>query len=495
MEFRRPVTIGITSASQWSEVGHPAGTMPWLVSFSDEGLGIYCSGTRGVRDERASANEIYQHRRSVGGNPERRLARNHSQATSATARGVAMRRILIVLLFALSATATIVLAHPQSASAATHTVAIDGAPNCGTSKFCYSPSSLTVTVGDTVTWVNNSTAPHTVTRCASIHVLWERTGSGGQSGPSSPTINASGGTFTFTFTRPGKYKYYSAIHGHAMLHGKITVVAATTTPTASTTSTTVPSSRRSPETRAATTRQSAEASTYTVAIDGTPNCGTSMFCYNPSSLTVNAGDTVTWVNNSTAPHTVTRCDPSTCSGNGPGSGGQSGPSSPTINASGGTFSFTFTSPGTYTYFCAIYGYAMMHGNDHGRPGYDADHRRHDLDNGRLRFYDRDDGRSAIGNFRPILEFARRCASANQLAGTGAPTSQGVALGLVLLLLGLGLTAASTARRRPNAERPSVAAPESSLTIRSTRGLRGGMIGGDPKTNAARDSRWAACGWG
>ncbi len=275
--------------------------------------------------------------------------------------GLRVRRISIVLLFTLSVTAPIVLALPHLASAATHTIAINGAPNCGISKFCYSPSSLAVTAGDTVTWVNNSTAPHTVTRCDPSTCSGNGPGNGSQSGLSSPTINASGGTFSFTFTRPGKYKYYSAIHGHGMLHGKITVVAATAMTTTSTTSTTVPSTSTTiGETRAAATRQLTGAFTYTVAIDGTPDCGTSVFCYNPSSLAINEGDTVTWVNNSTAPQTVTRCDPSTCSGNGPGYGGQSGLSSPTITA-GGSFSFTFTGPGTYNYFCAMYGPATLQG--------------------------------------------------------------------------------------------------------------------------------------
>ncbi len=110
---------------------------------------------QGVRNERRAQPRC---------SPERCLASNY-RTTSEAAGGVAMRRILIVLLVTLSETAPIVLAHPQLASAASHTIAINGAPNCGTSMFCYSPSSLTVTAGDTVTWVNNSTAPHTVTRC------------------------------------------------------------------------------------------------------------------------------------------------------------------------------------------------------------------------------------------------------------------------------------------------------------------------------------------
>ena len=383
-----------------------------------------------------------------------------------------MRRLLTVLLFTLSGTAPIMLAQPQLAGAATHTIAINGAPNCGTSKFCYSPSSLTVTAGDTVTWVNNSTAPHTVTRCDPSACFGSGSGRGGrQSGPSSPAIEASGGTFTFTFTRPGKYKYYSAIHGHAMLHGKITVVAATptTTTTASATSATVPStSTTTARTRPSATRQVTGAFTYTVAIDGTPNCGTSMFCYNPSSLAVNAGDTVIWVNNSTTPQTITRCDSSTCSGNGPGSGGQSGPSSPTINAGGGAFSFTFTDPGTYNYFCVIEGCATMNGSITVDPG--------------TRMVTAGMNSTTAGSSSTtvktieLLSAASRPnssssgaastpASADQLAGNGNPMSQEIAVGLVLLLLGLGLTAAFIARRRMNSERPCVAAPESPLTMR------------------------------
>ncbi len=369
-----------------------------------------------------------------------------------------MRRILIVLLFTLSATGLIVLTQPHLASAATHTIAINGAPDCGTSMFCYSPSSLTVTAGDTVIWVNNSTAPHTVTRCDPSACSGNGPGNGGESGPSSPTINASGGTFSFTFTSPGKYRYYSAIHGHAMLHGKITVVAATTTTIASTTSTTVPSTSTTiGGTHAAAARQLMGAFTYTVAIDGTPNCGTSVFCFNPSSLAVNAGDTVTWLNNSTAPQTVTRCDPSACSGNGPGNGGQSGPSSPTINASGGTFSFTFTSPGTYNYFCN----AMLQGSitvDSATTAAVAGSSSTTVTTmGVL------SATSGSRSNSPVV--ASTSTPQSQLARARVPESRGVAVVLVLLLLGLGLAAASSARRRRNTRRPSVAAPESSLTFR------------------------------
>jgi plastocyanin len=367
--------------------------------------------------------------------------------------------------------APIVLVHAALADAASHTVAINGAPNCGTSMFCYSPSSLTVTAGDTVTWVNNSTAPHTVTPCNPSACSGSGPGrSGSQSVPSSPTIEPSGGTFTLTFTTPGKYKYYSAIHGHRMLRGMIRVVAATTTrTTANTTLTTLASSSTTTAlTRAGGVRQLTGAFTYTVAINGAPNCGTSMFCYNPSSLAVNVGDTVDWVNNSTASQTITRCDSSTCSGNGPGSGGQSGPTSSTISAGGGSFSFTFTSPGTYNYFCAICGYAVVHGTITVDPATTVPttgmntttigSSSMNLTTMRMLSASSDPSSRLLGD-------VSTSGSAHQLAGTGNPMRQGVVVGPVLFLLGLGLTVAITARRRRSAQRPCVVAPESSLTIR------------------------------
>jgi nitrite reductase (NO-forming) len=63
--------------------------------------------------------------------------------------------------------------------------------------------------------------------------------------------------------------------------------------------------------------------------------------YSPPTITVVIGvnNTVTWVNNDDAPHTVTATDGSFNSGN--LNGGQS-------------WSFTFTTPGTYTYYCAYH---------------------------------------------------------------------------------------------------------------------------------------------
>ena len=72
--------------------------------------------------------------------------------------------------------------------------------------------------------------------------------------------------------------------------------------------------------------------------------------YSPNSITVRVGTRVTWANNETAqiPHTVTSGTPSA-----PSAAFDSG----TLNP-GQTFQFTFSTPGTFAYFCRIHGAAM-----------------------------------------------------------------------------------------------------------------------------------------
>lgn len=78
---------------------------------------------------------------------------------------------------------------------------------------------------------------------------------------------------------------------------------------------------------------------------GTPAAaaGTSVaivnFAFNPSSLTVKVGDTVTWTNDSGTAHTATADDGSFDSG--------------TVKAST-PFQHTFTAAGTFSYHCSIH---------------------------------------------------------------------------------------------------------------------------------------------
>jgi plastocyanin len=66
------------------------------------------------------------------------------------------------------------------------------------------------------------------------------------------------------------------------------------------------------------------------------------FSFNPQVITVKVGTTITWTDKDGAQHTVT-------SDSGPTSF-NSGPLTP----SGGTFKFTFSQAGTYSYHCMIH---------------------------------------------------------------------------------------------------------------------------------------------
>ena len=63
------------------------------------------------------------------------------------------------------------------------------------------------------------------------------------------------------------------------------------------------------------------------------------FSFNPATLTVPSGTTVTWTNQDDMVHTVTEANRLFSSKG---------------LETGGTYAYTFTAPGTYTYFCALH---------------------------------------------------------------------------------------------------------------------------------------------
>jgi plastocyanin len=65
------------------------------------------------------------------------------------------------------------------------------------------------------------------------------------------------------------------------------------------------------------------------------------FAFAPAALTVKAGTTVTWTNKDADAHTVT-------------SQGSGGPLQSAALATGRSYSFTFTTPGTFSYLCTIH---------------------------------------------------------------------------------------------------------------------------------------------
>lgn len=91
-----------------------------------------------------------------------------------------------------------------------------------------------------------------------------------------------------------------------------------------------------PTTEVSTTAPARPAGPNQVVIDG--------FAFEPASLTVGAGTTVTWTNRDEEPHTVAASDGSFHS---PGMG------------TGATFTHTFSTAGTFDYVCSIH--PMMHG--------------------------------------------------------------------------------------------------------------------------------------
>lgn len=111
-----------------------------------------------------------------------------------------MSRILVVL-------ALLMLLPAPTATAAAQQVHMSG--------YAYGPGTLSINVGDTVTWVNHDQAPHDAVTTA---------GPAQFRSPMLPT----GQTWSFTFTTPGTYSYYCSIHPD--MRGQIVVRQATQAP-------------------------------------------------------------------------------------------------------------------------------------------------------------------------------------------------------------------------------------------------------------------------
>jgi len=76
-----------------------------------------------------------------------------------------------------------------------------------------------------------------------------------------------------------------------------------------------------------------------------PGCEETNACYLPADITINAGDTVEWINVDTAAHTVTGGSPSD---------GPSGVFDSSLLMADATYAFTFEETGNYDYFCMVH---------------------------------------------------------------------------------------------------------------------------------------------
>ncbi len=123
--------------------------------------------------------------------------RNLNRSLSGTAR---LRAALVigVALAGLAIPVALLAADPAS-STSTQQVAKAEGPQVTINNFQFAPATLTVPAGTTVTWINHDEDTHTVTAANRLF--------------SSQGLDP-GQSFTHTFTTPGTYSYYCAIHPH-----------------------------------------------------------------------------------------------------------------------------------------------------------------------------------------------------------------------------------------------------------------------------------------
>jgi plastocyanin len=164
--------------------------------------------------------------------------------------------------------------------------------------FAFSPGDFTVDVGTRVTFANRGAALHTVTA---------RDGSF-----DSGLIRASG-TYRRVFATPGTFPYLCTLH--PAMSGTIRVRSAT-------------GAAAPPQPRPTPAAAAPPGSVRMVDFD-----------FLPAQVRVSVGSTVTWVNEGVAPHTVTATGGEFDSG---------------LMASRASFSYRFSSPGAFSYLCAIH---------------------------------------------------------------------------------------------------------------------------------------------
>jgi len=76
-----------------------------------------------------------------------------------------------------------------------------------------------------------------------------------------------------------------------------------------------------------------------------PGCEETNECWSPADVTINAGDTVHWMNVDTAAHTVTGGSPAD---------GPSGVFDSSLVMGDAVYEFTFEETGSYDYFCMVH---------------------------------------------------------------------------------------------------------------------------------------------
>lgn len=114
---------------------------------------------------------------------------------------------------------------PTAASPAASPIA--GAIVLMTAKIRFEPADLTIRAGETVTWRNDGTIPHTTTDdpaqnpVATSHAEYAQLPAG--AAPWNSGLLQPGQSFSYTFTVPGGYHYFCIPHVLSGMRGMITV--------------------------------------------------------------------------------------------------------------------------------------------------------------------------------------------------------------------------------------------------------------------------------
>jgi plastocyanin len=220
--------------------------------------------------------------------------------------------------------------YPPSSSSADVKVARDSAsPGCERYNSCYSPSTITITEGSSLSWYNADAAAHTVT---------SGTAGRGSDGEFDSGLFMAGNYFSTTFDNDGIFPYFCAVH--PWMEGTVIVEAI---PEPVYVPPTIPSTPTPQQTYPgpAPYGTNVEISRDTAV----PGCEETRSCYDPYRITAGKYSTITWYNADAAFHTVT----SGSASNGPDGEFGSGMMGP-----GDSFSFRFTDDGTFNYFCMIH---------------------------------------------------------------------------------------------------------------------------------------------
>ena len=120
--------------------------------------------------------------------------------------------LLIILVISIAVAGCTGYQQPPG-STTTPQTPIPGGNTVTIQNFAFSPPTMTVSQGTTVTWVNKDSADHKIINDAS--------GSNAEGAIFNSPIIPQGGSYSFTFNIPGTYPYHCSIH--PSMKGTITV--------------------------------------------------------------------------------------------------------------------------------------------------------------------------------------------------------------------------------------------------------------------------------